>query len=31
VVIRGVATTYFVVMPDHPPSLDAMSDDGLVG
>lgn len=30
-VIRGVATTYFVVLPDHPPSLDAMSDDGLLG
>ena len=30
VVIRGVATTYFVVVPGHPPSLDAMDDRGVV-
>jgi hypothetical protein len=30
VVIRGVATTYFVVLPGHAPSLDAMDDRGIV-
>jgi hypothetical protein len=30
VVIRGVATTYFVVVPGRPPSLDAMDEDGIV-
>jgi hypothetical protein len=31
VVIRGVATTYFVIVPDHPPSLDSLDDEGLTG
>jgi hypothetical protein len=30
VVIRGVATTYFVIVPGHAPSLDAMDDSGIV-
>jgi hypothetical protein len=30
VVIRGVATTYFVVVPGSAPSLDAMNDSGIV-
>jgi hypothetical protein len=30
VVIRGVATSYFVVVPGHAPSLDAMDDRGIV-
>lgn len=30
VVIRGVATTYFVITPGHAPSLDAMNDEGLI-
>lgn len=30
-VIRGVSTTYFVILPDHPPSLDAMDAEGLTG
>jgi len=29
-VIRGVATTFFVIVPGHPPSLDALDVDGLV-
>ncbi|HUQ06052.1 MAG TPA: hypothetical protein VM261_26295 [Kofleriaceae bacterium] len=29
VVIRGVATTYFVVVPGHAPSLDAMDEGGV--
>jgi hypothetical protein len=31
IVIRGVATAYFVVVPGQPPSLDALNADGLVG
>lgn len=30
VVIRGVATSYFVVIPGQPPSLDAMNPDGVL-
>lgn len=28
-VIRGVATTFFVIVPGHPPSLDTLDPDGL--
>ncbi len=31
VVIRGVATSFFVIVPGQPPSLDAMNAEGLVG
>src|SRR5690606_31552878 len=30
VVIRAVATSYFVILPDHPPSLDSMNDTDLI-
>ncbi|MFV8754539.1 hypothetical protein ACNOYE_28655 [Nannocystaceae bacterium ST9] len=30
VVIRGVATSYFVIVPGHPPSLDAINVEGIL-
>jgi len=31
IVLRGLASTYYVLVPGRPPSLDAMSTDGILG